>query len=114
MTFERSPEQAAETAEAVDELVTQLDGAGVSEEDLEALRGSAQLLRSGGGDINSARVEAEYRNILRQIEQLEVQIVNNASPDTDGVEALVRQGTVSDTAADYYRRLSEQPIRLQR
>ncbi|MFK7996054.1 MAG: hypothetical protein AB8B87_18090 [Granulosicoccus sp.] len=114
ITFERSPEQAVETAEAVDNLVTELDRAGVSEADLEALRGSAQLLRSGGGDINAARVEAEYRNILRQIEQLEVQIINNASPDTDGIEALVRQGTVSETAADYYRRLSEQPLRLQR
>ena len=92
----------------------QLDAAGVSEEALQSLRDSAELLRSGGGEINAARVEAEYRNILRQIEQLEVQIANNTSPETDGIDALVRQGEVSDTAADYYRRLSEQPLRLQR
>ena len=92
----------------------QLDAAGISAEDLESLRDSAQVLRSGGGEINAARVEAEYRKILRQIEQLEVQIANNASPDTTEVDSLVRQGDVSETAADYYRRLSEQPLRLQR
>jgi hypothetical protein len=95
-------------------LVPQLDAAGVSEEELESLRQSAELLSAGGGDINAARVEAEYRNILRQIEQLEVSILNNASPDSDQIEALVRRGEVSDSAADYFRRLSEQPLRLQR
>ena len=82
--------------------------------ELEALQQSADLLRRGGGQINAARVEAEYRQILRQLEKLEIEISDNASPEVAGSESLVRQGEVSDAAADYYRRLSEQPLRLQR
>ena len=80
------------------------------------MRESADRLRANdnSGAINAARVEAEFRNILRQIEQMEVQIVNNASPDVDKLDALVRQGEISEAAADYYRRLSEQSQLLQR
>jgi hypothetical protein len=98
----------------VENLLPQLDAVGVSAADLEALQQSAERLRQEGGQINAARVEAEYRQILRQIEKLEIEISNNASPQIVGTTRMVQQGEVTDAAAEYYRRLSEQPVRLQR
>ncbi|NND92786.1 MAG: hypothetical protein HKN42_18165 [Granulosicoccus sp.] len=103
-----------QTAEALDQLLPRLDGIGVSQAELEALQQSADRLRRSGGQLNAARVEAEYQQVLRQIEKLELQISNNASPGMTGSEWAVRQGEVTDAAAEYYRRLSEQPVRLQR
>jgi hypothetical protein len=94
--------------------VPRLDAIGVTETDLDNLRTSRDRLRNGDGQTNAARVEAEYRQILRQLEQLEVQIGNNASVDSVEYETSLRQGETTESAADYFRRLSEQPLRLKR
>jgi hypothetical protein len=78
------------------------------------LRDSRDRLRTGDGQTNAARVEAEYRQILRQVEQLELQIGNNTSLGSAEYEASIRQGETTESAADYFRRLSEQPLRLKR
>ncbi len=95
-------------------MLPQLDGLGVNESELESLRQSADLIRNGDGEVNAARVEAEYRLILRQLEQLELQLTNNASLEALASESITRQGETSESAADYFRRLSEQPVRIQR
>lgn len=106
--------QRQETAARLDELLPDLDALGVSPEDMAALQQSAQRLRDGGGQINAARVEAEFRQILKQLEKLEVQLSNNASPTVSGADNQILPGELTETAAEYYRRLSEQPVRLQR
>jgi hypothetical protein len=95
-------------------LISGLESLGIDQEQLEELRGSGEVLRNGAGAINAARVEAEYQRVLRQVDQLELLLSDNATVSSDGIEAQVRQGEVSGAAAEYYRRLSEQPLRLQR
>ena len=95
-------------------MTPDLDALGVNREDIEALQQSAQRLREAQGAVNAARVEAEYRQILKQLEKLEVQIGTNASPVVSGAENQGLPGEMSESAAEYYRRLSEQPVRLQR
>ena len=111
---ERDARDPAQTADALDDLVPRLDAVGVTQEQLDELSASADSLRQNGGEINAARVEAQYRQILRQLEQLEIQIVNNSAADAVTLDSMVQQGEITDEAADYYRRLSEQPVRLQR
>ena len=91
-----------------------LEAIGVDRQDIEDLQQSADAIRAGGGSTNAARVDAEFQRLLRQVEQLELMIADSNRSDTVDSEALVKQGPVSDAAADYYRRLSEQPQRLQR
>ncbi|MFK7893762.1 MAG: hypothetical protein AB8B63_23295 [Granulosicoccus sp.] len=114
VVMDRTAREPTQTAEAIESLVPRLDALGVTEEQLEALLNSAEMLRQSGGEINAARVEAEYRQILRQVEQLEVQILNDSGSQALTQDNLARQIEVTDEAADYYRRLSEQPLRLQR
>ena len=71
---------------------------------LAELRASAGVVRAGDGSINGARVEAEYRRILRQIEQIELQITDNATSDPIAGESGVSPRRVSESAADYFRR----------
>jgi len=113
-TLELDPADAADAADAIDSVIVDLDAAGVDPLALDRLRASAEAVRAGDGSINAARVEAEFRQILRQIEQIELQLTDNAAVDTGvGEEGVARQ-RVSESAADYYRRLSEQPERLLR
>ena len=102
-----------DTADALDSLADDLDSIGIDARTLDELRASAELVRSGDGSVNAARVEAEFRRILRQIEQIELQLADNAAVDPVGESGVTRE-RVSEPAADYYRRLSEQPERLRR
>ena len=119
--FERSPSGAeaderapGDTADSLESLASDLGALGIDPESLEELRASADIVRSGRNGINDARVEAEYRRVLRQIERIELRITDNAAVDTPGSDASGSGERLSESAADYYRRLSERPERVQR
>jgi len=102
------------TADAIDRLVPDLEAVGADADAIEALRAGAQVLRDGDGDINAARVEAEFRRVLREVEQLELGLAGTASPVGGTGEDAATGQAVSERAADYYRRLSELPERTVR
>ena len=87
---------------------------GIPESDLDSLRASTQALRLGNSGINQARLDAEYRNVLRLLEQLELGLADNASPGGDAGDTQVEAAEVSESAAEYYRQLSETPRRATR
>ena len=103
-----------DTADSLESLASDLGALGIDPESLEELRASADIVRSGQNGINDARVEAEYRRVLRQIEQIELRITDNAAMDTPGGGVGTSGQRLSESAADYYRRLSERPERVQR
>ena len=114
LVLEKQPIDAEQTAQAIESLIPNLDAIGIEGDALDGLRESARLFRGGDTGINAERVEAEYQKALRQIEQLELLITNNSDFESSVLEPLVHQSGVPEAAADYYRQLSEQPLRLQR
>jgi len=83
--------------------------AGLSEQSLNDIDSITQELQIGNDPENVRRIEANVRLLLRQLEQLELQIYN----DSKEVQVTRSKQRVSDPegfdsqTADYFRRLSE-------
>ena len=100
-------------ADAIERVLPDLEALGADPEALRRLAEGAAALR-GDGAVVDARLDAEFRMVLRQIEQLELQLADNASAETSTVDPAGGAGEVSEAAAEYYRRLSERPSRAVR
>ena len=99
----------------IEESITQLqqltDSAipELSEQSRQDLNDLAQQLQIGNDPENDRRIEADVRLLLRQLEQLELQIYN----DSKEIQVTRSKQRVSDPegfdnqTADYFRRLSE-------
>ncbi len=99
----------------IEESITQLQqlaGDGISElstQTQQDLQDLARQLLPNNGEENNRRIDADVRLLLRQLEQLELQIYN----DSNSVETTRSKAQVDDPkgfdqqAADYFRRLSE-------
>ena len=101
-------ESARASADALDNLVPQLDSLGVESTDIESLKAAADILRNAQSGVNLGRIEAEYARVLRSLESLELQLTEASSQQNTQAEQALRQGEISEAAAEYYRRLSEQ------
>ena len=78
---------------------------------LQDLQTAAEVFRRGGsGELNNARIEAEYNRALLSLENLELQIAQALSIEGRSIDQLVREGEISEAAAEYYRQLSEQRV----
>lgn len=82
---------------------------GLSDDTVDEFSEIAQRLRTTNGDENNRRIDAEVRLLLRQLDQLELQVYS----ESQGLKG-VRTGKRSETpkgydrrSADYFRRLSE-------
>lgn len=104
-------------AQLIEESIRQLQGLadaateGLSEESLQDIDSLTSELKIGNDPENNRRIEANVRLLLRQLEQLELQIYN----DTNEVQVTRSRQRVADPegfdnqTADYFRRLSEEP-----
>lgn len=108
-TFDSSQQSLDETADAIDRALPTLEAAGISEQDLQALRDSASLIRSGSNGVNAARIEAEFNRALETIEQLELVLSGNEVESQVGDRRLrkSRVGDYEDSVSDYFESLSE-------
>ncbi len=99
----------------IEESITQLqqlagdDIEALSDQSRQGLNDLARELQTGNGDENNRRIEANVRLLLKQLEQLELQIYNDRkTAETTRSKQAVRDPTGFDQqAADYFRRLSE-------
>ncbi len=112
---EANPAGATDLARALENLVPELEGLGIDQETLADLQISADLFRGAGDNgVNAARIEEEFNRALRNLENLELQISNSFTLESNVIEQLVRNGEISETAAEYFRQLSEQRLRVPR
>ncbi len=99
----------------IEESITQLqqlaggDIEELSDQSRQGLNDLAQELQTGNGDENNRRIEANVRLLLKQLEQLELQIYNDrkTSETTRSKQAVSDPKGFDRQAADYFRRLSE-------
>ena len=83
----------------------------LSEQSRQNLQELSEQLQTRNDAENNRRIEADVRLLLRQLEQLELQIYN----DSKEVQVTRSKQRVSDPegfdsqTADYFRRLSEEP-----
>jgi len=104
-----------ETADSIDRLLPDLESLGVDPSSLQELQTAAEIFRgSSSGELNAARIEAEYNRALLSLENLELQIIDALALETQSIDQLVREGEISQSAAEYYKRLSEQRVRAPR
>jgi len=92
------------------EQITNAPIEGLSAETMADMRDLARQLSPGNSDENARRIDAEVRLLLRQLEQLELQIYSETQ-QANGVRSAKRvadpQGYDQRTA-DYFRRLSDE------
>nr|MBX2835315.1 hypothetical protein [Gammaproteobacteria bacterium] len=119
-TFESGRRQGANSdlllPESMEALVNDLEGIGRNQQaGIDELRDLVDELRQGspdeaGGAVQSARLQAEYEKALLLVEQLEIELAKSvtdaAGSGLTGSEADARPGEISESASDYYRRLS--------
>ena len=109
---ERAAVGTEDTAEALEQLLPDLQDLSVAEATLEELVATADRLRRLGGldpnGVNAGRIESEYQKALRLLEQIEIAVSSSSNASQTNRSAL--SGGSSDyrkEVADYYRDLSE-------
>ncbi len=102
-------------AQLIEESIRQLRGLsdappeGLSEQTLQDLNAVTEQLKIGNDAENNRRIEANVKLLLRQLEQLELQIYN----DNKEIQVTRSKQRIADPegydsqTADYFRRLSE-------
>ncbi len=99
----------------IEESIRQLQGLGeappteLSDQTLQELDALTQQLTLGNDAENARRIEANVRLLLRQLEQLELQIYNDSRDIqvTRSRQRVADPDGYDDQTADYFRRLSE-------
>jgi len=102
-----------QAADAIEQLLPDLEALGINPDSLQDLATAAEIFRGGSGEINAARIEAEFNRALLSLENLELQIADALVLESTTIDQMVRQGEISESAAEYFRRLSEQRLRTQ-
>jgi len=98
----------------IEESITQLQQFGgvgeLSEQSIQDLSDLARQLQAGNNDENARIIEADVRLLLRQLEQLELQIYNETKTAqiTRSKQKVEDPKGFDQQAADYFRSLSEQ------
>ena len=80
---------------------------GFSAEDLGDLEESIDRLRQSDQGINAQRIEEQFLLTLQQVELLELALQSEGTRESSS-NGLGNGRSISETAADYFRRLSEQ------
>lgn len=99
----------------IEESIRQLQGLGneltgeLSEQTIEDLNAVTEQLQIGNDSENNRRIEANVRLLLRQLEQLELQIYNDSKDFqvTRSKQRVADPDGFDNQTADYFRRLSE-------
>ena len=99
----------------IEESIRQLQGLGneltgeLSEQTIEDLNAVTEQLQIGNDSENNRRIEANVRLLLRQLEQLELQIYNDSKDFqvTRSKQRVADPEGFDNQTADYFRRLSE-------
>ncbi len=109
---ERAAVDGDDAAEAIERLLPDLRDLGVQHLTIDELIEMAGRLRGlaavDRGGVNSARIEQEYREALRLLEQLEIAVsASSSSSQNTRANGSGSTGDYRKEVADYYRDLSE-------
>lgn len=102
-------------AQLIEESIRQLQGLtdspldGLSEQTMQDLNALTEEIKIGSDAENNRRIEANVKLLLRQLEQLELQIYNESKDIqvTRSKQRIADPDGFDNQTADYFRRLSE-------